>query len=304
MYWICYGECAGDSLREAHTLESGLSKEHIIVFEDDLSCGEIVKAGERAQREQTFLRQCAKPEDRMRCQTQIARHFETALPALQHVDVAAIWYADNPVEQCMLLYIIKVLHERKVPIWLIHVDAKPLDNPSSTRRKRLARTIAFIKRYGSRLHGPERFRRWRVKRKQNAALRKQERIGMQYFHNTGELCPEDAAYFYEKRRLLSPLDCQRLSKDWEVLCKENAPLRVLEAGKLCSANADYYDGLILSNMPTSSVPANTVVGRVISRHKLGICDWFVYERMRALIAQGRITIVSQAQGKMIIRRGG
>lgn len=277
MYWIAFDEGARRALKMARrTLAPELPGDHIGALCDDLSRGDL-----------SDLR---------------------GAEVLDRCKEAVLWFGDNARERCGMLFAVSRLHARGVPVWLAHVDAMPLN----LRAKRLEPDCDDGARYFVTTRKGREFRRpqWALRRlydhRQRVQERRRLRGDMMFFAGAFEMSPEEAGYFYEHRRLLSGVEGQRLAARWHELTNENTPLRVLEHGELCSAQEDYYDGLVLSALPCGAVPASHIIGSVLTRHHLGLDGAFLFERLRALAAQGRVTIVQDGNeaGDLIVRRGG
>lgn len=85
-----------------------------------------------------------------------------------------------------------------------------------------------------------------------------------------------------------------LARQWERLRRENAPLRAVVNGRLCSVAEDFYDGFIrreLAAQPEEFQQA-IVVGRVLGRCQLGISDAWIALRMEEMIHSGQLRPVS------------
>lgn len=314
MYWICFGESPGGMLKAArHSLAPELPAGHIVPLLDDLSQGDLAALDDADARGDILCPWAVGMGDAPGQRDEyLRRHFQTSLPMLGQVDEAVIWYGDNARERCGMLYAVSRLAARGVPIWVVHADSMPAEaqkEPDWLSGKDCGMgVIGVVKNNGKPLRRPQWYLRWRVRRHLRRTYRRGRKTGhgTAYFASTGELSPGDAGYFYEKRRLLSPEECAALAAEWETLCRENAPMRVLEDGRLCSAPEDYYDGLILSEVPVDDVCAASVIGCVIGRHQLHISDMLIYKRLRSLIAQGKVGVVADGETyrDLVIRRGG
>ncbi|MGE4548943.1 MAG: DUF3658 domain-containing protein [Intestinibacillus sp.] len=313
MYWICFSDSAGGMLKGARrSCEPGLPLQHIIPLLDDLSQGDLTRLGNPEAREDTVCPWRNDPdiEDRWKGQA-LSRHFEGSLLALDTCGEAVIWYGDNAAERCGLLYAVSRLWPRGVPVWTVHVDQiSALERQEPAWPDGDEGVVGYIcarKNNGRPLWRPQWYLRWRIRRhvqKEYRRNRKENRVI--HFASAAAIEPSDAAYFYQRRRRLTEGECRSMAAEWDALCRENAPLRVLQDGMLRSAGRDYFDGLILSEVPVHATGAATVIGNVLWRHDLYISDMLVYERLRGLIEQGKVRVVTDAPTyrELVVRRGG
>lgn len=95
--------------------------------------------------------------------------------------------------------------------------------------------------------------------------------------------------------LYGPLDGGReeLARQWRVLQRENAPLRVLEGGTVRSAPADYYDDRIRRVFPEKICKAAEVVVQAMVEQKVPHGDEFIGQRLRAFIDRGELRIAEE-----------
>lgn len=304
MYWICFGDSSGGMLKIAR---KGIDPAaHIVPLWDDLSIGDLSALHNPAARAESVCPwRDEAPEE---AQSVLHRHFTQSLPALDEMDEAVIWYGDNPRERCGLLYAVSRLYARGIPVWTVHVDSMPLEMQREPEWSDGPAAFIAVKNNGKRMHRPQWYLRWRIRRHMRRTCRRNRRAGQGHaqFWGVSEASPEDAAYFYDQRRLLSKEDCAEMTRQWQALCRENAPLRVLRDNRLCSAREDYYDGLILSEVPVGATCAASVIGSVMGRHRLPIGDAFIYMRLRGLIAQGKVGVVEDGKSyrELVVRRGG
>lgn len=82
-----------------------------------------------------------------------------------------------------------------------------------------------------------------------------------------------------------------LADRWSELQKENSLLRAVINGKLTSVQADFYDFFIRKELGGDSLEMACLIGNVLTRHRLGISDWWLAERIRNMITAGEIKIL-------------
>ena len=273
MVWICPGDSARGMLRMAwREIAPTLSAERIVSVGRDFSRGDLV-----SQKDDGF------PED----------------------GEAVVWYGDSAPERCAMLYAVNRLHARHRPVTLVHVDRMPfaeMPPPDKTRGVIGVLTSNSLKNVGYRMIPSSLLRRW-VDWEQYRRWKRRPKAGEKIFSGVGELSPEEAAWFYERRRGLSDDARALLAAQWERLVQENAPLRVIENGEVVSAAADYYDERILACVPEGAHPAAHTIGRACAQ--IHVSDDFLFERIRALAAAGAVEIVTDGETyrDMVIQRG-
>ncbi len=100
----------------------------------------------------------------------------------------------------------------------------------------------------------------------------------------------------EKRRHETAVDAVEIEQYallWQRLKKENAPLRAVVDGRLCSVTEDYYDSVMWDAIPESGVFfEKEIVGSIVRQEKTGgvLLDWYSY-RLHKLAQNGDPEIV-------------
>ncbi len=82
---------------------------------------------------------------------------------------------------------------------------------------------------------------------------------------------------------------------WQQLQQENAPLRAVVNGRLCSVPEDFYDPFLLRELDklTDEFLEAEWIGRVLGRYQLGISDGWLALRVEEMIRQGMLVPLSQ-----------
>lgn len=106
----------------------------------------------------------------------------------------------------------------------------------------------------------------------------------------GDITPELYGVFAKDAVPVSASQLKEMAARWQQLVRENAPLRVVENGHVISAPIDYYDAAILEECPPEGCRVCELIGKVLGRRRLGISDWLVAQRIRALLASGVFTM--------------
>lgn len=117
---------------------------------------------------------------------------------------------------------------------------------------------------------------------------------VQCCHSWGELPPGDWAAYLPLEREIPQSVRRSIALDWAQLRQENAPLRAVLSGRLVSVSADFYDPLIRARIPDGPFRVASLIGDVLGRYQLGIGDWWIARRIRAMEDSGELRPVSEA----------
>jgi hypothetical protein len=118
-----------------------------------------------------------------------------------------------------------------------------------------------------------------------------------------------AGQFYQflpLERGLSSMEKDIQRRLWRDLKAENAPLRALVSGKLISVPEDFYDHLILKNIPDGEFLMARLIGTILGKYPLGVGDGWYNLRIKQMIADHILEIVadqdeSHPYGKILKR---
>ena len=308
MYWICFGDSAKGTLRQArHDFAPEVAYDHILALLDNYSEGDIRDVTDRVARADILMPWRGDPELDGEWQAEYqAQHWRT-LDRLDEADEAVIWYGKgNAREQCGLRYVVSRLQQRHIPVWVCEISWIPVSEiVQANNQVRGACAVGVIT--GSRVMNtllrlmPQfALRRYaaRIERRSlQSRVEQSSRTGMAYFSTVGEAAPNLMPYFYQRRRQLTETEQAQLLSDWRRLQEENTPLRAMVDGKLQSVPADFYDAAILSCVPAEESSAALTVGRAIAKldetgNRVG--DMLIFARIRALARAGQIVIVHDA----------
>ena len=111
--------------------------------------------------------------------------------------------------------------------------------------------------------------------------------------NWGELSPGDWAAYLPLEREIPKSVRRAISMEWSQLREENAPLRAVVNGRLHSVGEDFYDPFIRAHIPDGTFRVAQLIADVLGRCQLGIGDWWIAKRIRALENQGELIMVSK-----------
>lgn len=97
------------------------------------------------------------------------------------------------------------------------------------------------------------------------------------------------------RSPITPGECPRKAcvRDgrWQALQAENAPLRVVEQGRVVSAGLDYYDDLIRQAIPDEPCQTAQIIGTALGKQKVPTGDQFIAKRLLHFIDAGELAVV-------------
>lgn len=305
MYWICFGDSAKGTLKQArHDFAPEVAYDHILALLDNYSEGDIREVTDRATRDSVLALWRGDPQSDGDWRDELTeRHFET-LDRLDEVDEAVIWYSKgNALEQCGLRYVVSRLYARHIPVWVAEVDQIPvseLKEPDDVIGSASAVGVITDSRLLNFLlcFAPQPLLRRYARRVERRTRGARASGGIVQYGTVGEMEPGAAWYFHKHRRLLPETEKAQLLTDWKRLQEENAPLRAMVDGKLQSVGLDFYDEVILSCVPDKEKTAANTVGNALVKieQQMGnrAGDMLIFSRIRALGAAGRLEIVQDA----------
>lgn len=108
-----------------------------------------------------------------------------------------------------------------------------------------------------------------------------------------EIPPGQFYKFLHLEREVSPAEKRAQSRLWNDLKTENAPLRALVNGKLISVPEDFYDHLIIRNLPDGDFHMARLIGDILGKYPLGVGDGWYALRIKKMIAERRLEIVQE-----------
>lgn len=114
------------------------------------------------------------------------------------------------------------------------------------------------------------------------------------YRGWGDVEPQLFGSFLDRERTLSSAETDDLSALWRQLQAENAPLRVVENGKVKSADVSYYDDLIEKEFPESSCKVANIIGNALGRQKIPTGDIFIARRIEHFIESGRLVMTEHS----------
>ena len=109
----------------------------------------------------------------------------------------------------------------------------------------------------------------------------------------GEVEPERFGHFLSREEPVPPLALGAMAHRWEVLQKENAPLRAVVNGQVRSVGEDFYDDLIRRHIPEGQTKIAPIIGNVLGQERPGIGDVWLAERIRWMLSTGELRMVRE-----------
>lgn len=125
------------------------------------------------------------------------------------------------------------------------------------------------------------------------------------FLNGWEQChPEDLARYISNTQELNREEIHIFSERWNVLKKENAPLRALISGNVVSVEEDFYDFILRKNIPDGEFRQSDII-RDFYEDDVSVGTYWLDRRVEHMIEEGELHIVkdSKDQYKRILKRG-
>jgi len=111
------------------------------------------------------------------------------------------------------------------------------------------------------------------------------------YRSTGEIPPEEFGDLAANEKQIS-IFCKGFYADlWNDLVRENAPLRTVINGKVMSVSEDFYDFLLIANMPESEFVAARVLGKALNQIP-GVSDAWLYLRLQKMVKSGLLKKVA------------
>ena len=104
----------------------------------------------------------------------------------------------------------------------------------------------------------------------------------------------DAGKFYQFLSLekqLTKIEKRIISDHWHDLMEENAPLRAIINGKLTSVPENFYDFIIMNNLPDNDFIMARFIGKLLGEYRLGISDSWYALRIEKMIEENKLIVV-------------
>jgi len=115
-----------------------------------------------------------------------------------------------------------------------------------------------------------------------------------------EVAPEEWYQYFAFQKTVSPVFIQCCASHWQALQAENAPLRAVLNGQLVSVSEKLYDDFIRCEIEAEDEKFHEamIVGRVLGKYQLGICDSWVALRIEEMIRDRKLETVTGSDKDM------
>lgn len=109
-----------------------------------------------------------------------------------------------------------------------------------------------------------------------------------------EVAPEEWYQYFAFQKTVSSAFIQCCASHWQALQAENAPLRAVLNGQLVSMSEKLYDDFIRCEIEAEDEKFHEamIVGRVLGKYQLGICDSWVALRIEEMIRDRKLETVT------------
>jgi hypothetical protein len=113
----------------------------------------------------------------------------------------------------------------------------------------------------------------------------------------GEVGAGEWHRYLNLQQSVTPVFCHSCSTHWISLQMENAPLRVVLNGQLVSVPETIYDDFIVREIAKEEgeFQEARIVGRVLGKYQLGICDAWIALRIEEMIRAGKLEPVTDLE---------
>lgn len=109
----------------------------------------------------------------------------------------------------------------------------------------------------------------------------------------GEVEPHEIMNYLAQERLVNSKEKMELARQWHCLQKENAPLRVIQNGKVKSVGLDYYDFIIDQYLPTQPCRICEIIALILSDKRITESDFFIAQRLKAFIEKQTLILIEK-----------
>ncbi|NLL33686.1 MAG: DUF1835 domain-containing protein [Clostridiales bacterium] len=111
------------------------------------------------------------------------------------------------------------------------------------------------------------------------------------YSHWGEVAAGKFYQFLSLEKKLTKKEKRIVSDHWHDLMVENAPLRAIINGKLTSVPENFYDFIIINNLPDNDFTMASFIGKILGEYRLGISDSWYASRIDKMIEENILIIV-------------
>lgn len=108
-----------------------------------------------------------------------------------------------------------------------------------------------------------------------------------------ELTPERFVQLLSSEQSIESTRRRSLALEWKKLSAENAPLRAMVNGPLCSVPIDFYDYVLRGVISEGESRVISIIGQAMIKGPDGISDWWYAGRLKEMIAAGELKVVEK-----------
>ena len=137
------------------------------------------------------------------------------------------------------------------------------------------------------------------------SLRENEEGRLTY--NNTEVDPAILTELLTSEKAVSAEERKALATHWEKLAKENAPLRAVVNGVLCSVPVNFYDYMLYEHFKDENFKVAEAVGRaLVEDGATGINAWWFLKRIEHMLHTGELDMVEENSKFMysMVKKGG
>lgn len=117
------------------------------------------------------------------------------------------------------------------------------------------------------------------------------------YRSWGEMDCNELAGFLEFQKEQAAIERQKYAYIWDMLVKDNSPLRAVINGRLTGVAESFYDFLIWKHLTDKPVKEAQLIGNLLGEYSLGIGDtWYAF-RIEHFIQQGKVKVVKDSERK-------
>jgi hypothetical protein len=109
----------------------------------------------------------------------------------------------------------------------------------------------------------------------------------------GEVAAGKFYQFLSLEKQLTKIEKRIVSDRWHDLMVENAPLRAILNGRLTSVPENFYDFIIMNNLPDSDFIMARFIGKLLGEYRLGISDSWYALRIEKMIEENKLIVVEE-----------
>jgi hypothetical protein len=111
------------------------------------------------------------------------------------------------------------------------------------------------------------------------------------YSHWGEVAAGKFYQFLSLEKQLTKIEKRIISDHWHDLMEENAPLRAILNGKLTSVPENFYDFIIMNNLPDNDFIMARFIGKLLGEYRLGISDSWYALRIEKMIEENKLIVV-------------